>query len=173
MTLREARFCPYCGQNLRREPIQGRTVPEAELLPACADCAYIHSDAPSPIAGAVIVRDREVLLARAHGSPQFALVTGIPHPYERIEDAAVREAAEEVGFDVRVKHVLGTYSCEPVGQNQVLVACLATIVGGEFRLQQEELADARWFPLDALPDWPPTWPLNAVFDDYRAFASAK
>ncbi len=119
------------------------------------------------------MRSEEVLLARAHGHSEFALVTGFPEPYERIEDAAVREVAEEVGFDVRVEHVLGTYSCEPVGQNQVLVACVATVPGGELRLQEEELADARWFPLDALPEWPAAWPLHAVFDDYRAFASAR
>ena len=172
MTPPEARFCPYCGQKLRREPIEGRAVPASELKPACAGCGYIHHDAPTPIAGAVIVRDGEVLLARPHHSPEFALVTGFPEPYERIEDAAVREAQEEVGFDIRIERVLGTYSCEPVGQNQVLVACLATSVGGDFHIQEEELAEGRWFPLDGLPDWPATWPLHDVFEAYRSFAES-
>ena len=109
-----------------------------------------------------------MLLARAHGSSEFVLVTGFPEPYEGIEDAVGREVAEEVGLEVRVERLLGGYSCEPVGQNQVLSACLAGLLGSDLRLQEEELAEARWFLLDALSNWPPSWPLHEVFEAYGA-----
>ena len=167
MPLDEARYCPYCGEELRREAVDGRALPEQALKPACPGCGYVHLDAPTPVAAALIERDGEVLLVRPHGAPEFALVGGFPEPYESIEAAAVREVREETGLEVRVERILGSYSCAPMGRNLVLVVCMARIVGGSFRLQEEELAEGRWFPLDALPDWPEEWPLGAAFEDYR------
>ncbi|MCY4392023.1 MAG: NUDIX domain-containing protein [Chloroflexi bacterium] len=115
----------------------------------------------------IIEREGTVLLARPHHSPDFALVAGFVEPYETIEAAAVREVREETGLEVRIEGILGSYSCEPMGRNLVLVVCVATIVGGEFRLQEEELAEAQWFPLEQLPDWPEGTPLPGVFEDYR------
>ena len=108
-----------------------------------------------------------MLLVRPHSSRDFALVAGFPERYESIEAAAVREVKEETGLDVRIERVLGTYSCEPVGRNLVLVVCVATLEGGSFTLQAEELAEGRWFPLEDLPDWPEAAPLPDVFRDYR------
>ena len=165
--LPEARYCPYCGEQLRREAVGGLNVPAEELKPACPGCGYVHLDAPTPVAAALIERAGEVLLVRPHDAAQFALVAGYPEPFETIEAAAVREAREETGFEIRVERILGTYSIDPMGRNLVLVVCVASVVGGSFRLQEEELAEGRWFPLDSLPDWPGEWPLGAVFEDHR------
>ena len=53
-----------------------------------------------------------------------------------------------------------------MGRNLVLVVCVASVVGGEFRLQAEELAEGGWFPLGDLPVWREDWPLLEVFEDY-------
>ena len=71
-----------------------------------------------------------------------------------------------MGLEVEVERLLGTYSCRPIGKNMVFIVCLARVTGGELRLS-EELADARWYPLDALPDWPPEWPVARAFADLR------
>ena len=165
----EARYCPYCGEGLRREATDAasRHLPEEALKPGCPACNYVHLDAPTPVASVIIEREGTVLLARPHHSPDFALVAGFVEPYETIEAAAVREVREETGLEVRIERILGSYSCEPMGRNLVLVVCVATIVGGEFRLQEEELAEAQWFPLERLPDWPEETPLPGVFEDYR------
>ena len=110
VTLRRARFCPYCGRRLKREALGGRVVPAPELKPACAECGYVHLDAPAPVAGIIVWRGDEVLLARPHGWSEFALVTGFLEPYETIEAAAVRELREENGLGVAAVGVLGTYS---------------------------------------------------------------
>lgn len=166
MTLPEGRYCPYCGKGLRRAPVDGLDLPEEALKPACPDCGYVHLDAPTPVAAAIVERGGEVLLVRPHGAEAFALVAGYPEPYETIEEAAAREVREETGLEVQVERILGSYSCEPMGQNLVSVVCVARVAGGEYRLQEEELAEGRWFPLDGLPAWPEEWPLAEVFADY-------
>lgn len=167
MTLSEGRYCPYCGKGLRRAPVGGLDLPEEVLKPACPDCGYVHLDAPTPVAAAIVEREGEVLLVRPHGAETFALVAGYPEAYETIEEAAAREVREETGLEVQVERILGSYSINPLGRNLVLVVCVARVVGGTFRLQAEELAEGRWFPLAGLPVWPEGWPLLEVFDDYR------
>lgn len=157
--LPEAHFCPYCGEALER--------PAAPLVPFCTACRYEHLDAPTPVAAVIIERNGKVLLARPHDADEFALVAGYPEPFESIEEAAVREAKEETGLDIQIERMLGTYSCEPMGRNLVLVVCAASVTGGSLRLQTEELAEAEWFPLDQLPDWPTTSPLHEVFTYYK------
>ncbi len=166
MALPEARYCPYCGKVLRREPTDGRNLPEEALKPACRNCGYVHLDAPTPVAAAIVQRGDEVLLVRPHGAEAFALVGGYPEPYETIEEAAAREVKEETGLEVQVESILGSYSIDPMGRNLVLVVCVARVVGGDYRLQEEELEEGRWFPLDGLPAWPDDWPLRDVFIDH-------
>ena len=119
------------------------------------------------MAAALIEQDGRVLLVRPHNADDLALVAGYPEPFESIEAAAVREAKEETGLDIRIERILGTYSCEPMGRNLVLVVCVASVVGGTFQLQTEELAEAAWVPLDRLPDWPDESPLSEVFTHYN------
>ncbi len=60
---------------------------------------------------ALRVRDR-VLLLREEEEPyrgQWVLPQGYPRPGERLEDAAIREVAEELGLDVEVEGLLGVY----------------------------------------------------------------
>ena len=167
MPLREGRYCPYCGEPLRREAVEGGDLPLESLKPGCRACGYIHLDAPTPVAAAIIEREGKVLLVRPHGADHFALVAGYPEAFESIEDATVREVREETGLEVRVERVLGSYSCAPMGRNLVLVVCVAMIEAGKLTLQAEELAEGRWFALDALPEWPQEAPLHEVFRDYR------
>ena len=166
MTLPEGRYCPYCGKGLRRSPVGGLDLPEEVLKPACPDCGYVHLDAPTPVAAAIVERGGEVLLVRPQGAEAFALVAGYPEPHETIEEAAAREVREETGLEVQVERILGSYSIDPLGRNLVLVVCVASVVGGDFRLQAEELAEGRWFPLGDLPVWREDWPLLEVFEDY-------
>jgi 8-oxo-dGTP diphosphatase len=62
-------------------------------------------------AGAVLVEGRVLLLREADDPYRglWVLPQGYPRPGERLEDASVREVAEEVGLDVHVEGLLGVY----------------------------------------------------------------
>jgi NADH pyrophosphatase NudC (nudix superfamily) len=159
------RYCLHCGAALEERPIDG--LPR----PACPACHYVHFDNPVAVAGVIVRRGDEVLLVRQPGFPLFALVAGYLEAFESAEEAAVREVKEETGLDVTVERVLGSYSCRPIGKNMVFIVCVAHVTGGELALS-DELVDARWFTLDALPDWQPDLPVAQALADLRRLEQA-
>lgn len=100
---------------------------------------------------------REVLLIERHNEPyagSWALPGGYVEELEPLEDAARRELVEETGVSVGPMTQLmtaGDPGRDPRGWtvSVVYVAWLdpatAQVVAGD------DAADARWFPLDALP----------------------
>jgi NAD+ diphosphatase len=163
----EPRFCLHCGASLAERLVDG------EPRAACTVCAYVHFDNPVAVAGVIVRRGAEVLLVRpADWSGPHVLVSGFLEAYESAEEAAVREVKEETGLDVAIERVLGSYSCRPIGKNMVFIVCVARLLGGEPRLS-EELAEARWFMPDALPEWPADWPVARAFADLRLLSRGR
>jgi 8-oxo-dGTP pyrophosphatase MutT (NUDIX family)/diadenosine tetraphosphate (Ap4A) HIT family hydrolase len=129
------------------------------------------TDAPVPpmaAVGAVVRRGDEVLLARHrhHADKRYVLIAGYVQPGESFEEAAQREVAEETGYEVAVERLLGSYPWRTLDLPVVFVACEARVIGGSLRLDGE-LEDARWFHLDALPEWPPEFPVARIFATLR------
>lgn len=74
---------------------------------------------------------------------------------ETVEQAARREALEEIGVEVEIERTIGhTDQILPhSGLHWHLVAFLAHIVGGEPRIcEPAKFDDLRWFPLADLPE---------------------
>jgi 8-oxo-dGTP diphosphatase len=67
---------------------------------------------PSPTVDVVILLpgDRVVLVERRNPPPGWAIPGGFVDVGETVEAAAVREAKEETGLDVRLEALLGVYS---------------------------------------------------------------
>jgi NAD+ diphosphatase len=154
----QPRFCLHCAAPLAQREVDG----EPRL--ACTACTWVHFDNPVAVAGVIVRRGDEVLLARPRRGTHHVLVSGFLEAYESVEDAAVREVQEETGLQVSIERVLGSYSCRPIGKNMVFIVCVARVLDGELRVA-DELEDARWFTLDALPDWPSEWPVARAFAD--------
>jgi NAD+ diphosphatase len=110
------------------------------------------------IAPAMIVaveRGPEILLARSpHFPPNiYSVLAGFVDPGESAEEAVHREVFEEVG--VRVTNVRYFGSQPWPFPNSLMLGFQADYLGGELALEADEIEDAAFFHVDALP---PTFP---------------
>ncbi|HVN86998.1 MAG TPA: NUDIX hydrolase [Candidatus Binatia bacterium] len=126
-TLAVARYCLRCGGKLTTRRLK---VIEPERL-VCPVCAYVHYPDPK-VAACVICRVGEkVVLLRRGIEPSYGLWMfpgGFLDRGERLEDAAVREAWEEINVQVRVERLLNVYSY--AGHPVVVVVYVGDIVHG-------------------------------------------
>ena len=98
----------------------------------------------------ILVRGGEVLLVRTTYHRTWSLPGGGVQRGETLEQAARREAAEEVGATLGELKLLGVYSSFREGKSDHVT--VFTCEDGEATLRGDhEIEAARWFPLDALP----------------------
>jgi ADP-ribose pyrophosphatase YjhB (NUDIX family) len=108
---------------------------------------------------ALVVRDGHALLIRHRsGRMPWSLPGGGAERYERLAEAAEREAREETGADVRADYLLGVYDRFGGGVTNYIAVFICSPVGASARTGAEpqpprslEIAEARFFPLAAPP----------------------
>ena len=101
----------------------------------------------------VVLNNRnEVLLVLREDARVWALPAGHVEPGETYEQAAVREAREETGYEIALDRLVGTYWRPqfPHGGNTQCVYA-GYVTGGDPSLHDWESLQVKWFPLDALP----------------------
>ena len=143
---RSHQFCGRCGT-----PTRNRAQERAKECPACGHVVFPRV---SPAMMVLVTRGRQLLLARANRFPRamYSALAGFVEPGESIEDCIHREVREEVGIDVDGLRYFASQSW--AFPHSLMVAYTAEHAGGEVRLCDEEIADAQWFALDALPALP-------------------
>ncbi|WP_405908801.1 MULTISPECIES: NUDIX hydrolase [unclassified Streptomyces] len=110
------------------------------------------------VALAVVVDARRVLLARravAEGSLAWVFPGGKAEPGETAEDAAVREAREEVGVVVEAARVLGERIHPDTDRRVVYVAC-RLVSGTAAPISAREVSEAVWAGSGMLGELIPT-----------------
>jgi NAD+ diphosphatase len=144
---RTHRFCGHCGAANERAP--------RELARTCPRCGTTTYPRISPAVIMAVRRGEEVLLARRAGSSGswWSVLAGFVDPGESLEQAVVREVEEEVGIAVGDVRYVGSQPWP--FPSQLMVGFTARYESGELRVDEEELAEAGWFPPDALPSIPP------------------
>lgn len=104
------RFCPVCGQALVSKLLKPG---DPERL-VCTDCGYVLYLDPKVAVGTIISmpNDEIVLVRRAidPGYGRWVFPGGYVDRGEVVSDAAIREAREEAGLDIRLDGLVSIYS---------------------------------------------------------------
>ena len=126
------RFCPRCGGALERRLLKADRARAARLRGAARFVFYLD---PKIAVGTIIrtAGDRLVLVRRAiePGYGKWVFPGGYVDRGEPLTTAAIREAREECGLDVRLDGLVNIYSY--AGRAPVIVVYAATAVGGTLR----------------------------------------
>lgn len=142
------RFCPVCGG-----PLESRLLKpgDPERL-VCATCGFVFYQDPKVAVGTIIsAGDGRLVLVRRSIDPDYGkwvFPGGYVDRGEDIRVAAVREAREECGLDVRLDGLVNIYSY--VGRPTIIVVYAATVGGGTLR-PDEECLEAALFQPSAIP----------------------
>jgi ADP-ribose pyrophosphatase YjhB (NUDIX family) len=144
------RFCPVCGAAL--EPRVLKATEPKRLVCTNASCGFVFYLDPKIAVGTVIrIDDGRIILVRRAIEPgygKWVFPGGYVDRGEEITLAAIREAREESGLDVRIDRLINIYSY--AGRAPIVVVYAATCIGGELAVDDEGLEASAF----AAPDIP-------------------
>src|SRR5512137_2454113 len=108
---------------------------------------------PSPTVDVVILLpgDRVVLIERGNPPPGWAIPGGFVDEGETVEAAAVREAREETGLEVRLEELLYVYSDPRRDPRKYTLSAVFLGRASGVPSGGDDAAQARAFAWDALP----------------------
>lgn len=144
------RFCPCCGGPLRTEVLK----PGDPARLVCGACGFVFYLDPKVAVGTIIQPaeggDAVVLVRRAiePGYGLWVFPGGYVDRGEPVPEAAVREAREECGLEIRLDALVNVYSY--AGRTSIIIVFAATWMRGTL-LHDEESLEARVFPKDDIP----------------------
>ena len=142
------RFCPVCGGALESRSL--RDGDPARLV--CTACGFVFYLDPKLAVGTIITdeQNRVVLVKRAiePGYGKWVFPGGYVDRGEEVRAAAVREAREETGLEVRLERLINVYSY--AGRVPFIVVYSATMMGGCLGCDDEGL-EAVFFDPETIP----------------------
>jgi len=143
---RTHQFCGRCGTPMQHH--------RHERSKECASCGLVAYPRIAPAVMCLVKRGPEILLAR---SPRFApgvysALAGFVEPGETLEQCLAREVLEETGISIAGPRY---FASQPWPfPHSLMIAFVADYAGGEITPAPDEIEDAQWFALDALPKLP-------------------
>jgi len=143
---RTHRYCGACASPT--------TVKTTERSRECPSCGIVYYPRLAPVVMCLVRRDRSILLARSPRFPQstYSALAGFVEPGETLEQCVAREVMEEVS--IKVKN-LRYFASQPWPfPHSMMIAFHADYADGEIAVDGVEIAEARWFSIDALPSLP-------------------
>lgn len=143
---RNSQFCGRCSSPTRSDTLERAKV--------CFQCGFKSYPRISPATITAVKWNKQILLARAKRFPAelYSVIAGFVEPGETLEECVKREIMEETGIDVKnVRH----FGSQPWPfPDSLMIAFTADYKGGEIRIDKNEIMDAGWFSVDALPRIP-------------------
>jgi len=144
------KFCPVCGSAL--EPRVLKITEPKRLVCTNLACGFVFYLDPKIAVGTIIRGPRQgiILVKRAiePGYGKWVFPGGYVDRGEEITLAALREAREEAGLDVRLDRLVNIYSY--AGSAPMIIVYAATMISGEMAVDDES-SEIREFSVDELP----------------------
>jgi ADP-ribose pyrophosphatase YjhB (NUDIX family) len=144
----DARFWPRCGGRLASRP--------PTVCPLCSYTMFVNA---RPTANVIVLDGAEFLSLRRAIEPRagrWELPGGFCDGWEHPADAAVREAREELGVEVKLGALVGSYVGSYEFQGETLPVLdsfyLADAGGAQIVVNPAEATEMSWF---SLADPPP------------------
>lgn len=138
------RFCPRCGGPLTTKCVK----PGDPDRLCCDDCGFVFYLDPKLAAGVVATVEGKLILLRRAIEPAYGAWVfpgGFVDRGEHPEEAAVREAREEAGVEVRLDGLLGIYS-HPPGSPVIIVVYHGVVTAGIPQALDESLEVGLYSP---------------------------
>jgi NAD+ diphosphatase len=139
-------FCSRCGK-----PAGTRNEEGAQI---CRHCGYLSYPRISPAVIVAVFRENRILLGHNNRFPQkrYSVIAGYVEMGETLEECVKREIWEEVRIKVQNIRYFGSQPWP--FSSSLMIAFTAEYAGGDISVDNTEIADAKWFAPDALPDIP-------------------
>jgi len=152
------KYCSRCGT--------GFTTESTEPLKKCPSCGFTAYPRITPAVIILIRKGETILLAHNRRFPAnlYSCVAGFVEAGESLEDAAKREIMEETGIQVGGLNYFGSQPWP--FPNSLMVAFLADWTGGEIKLEDDDISDAKWFSRDNLPELPMKGSISRMMIDW-------
>ena len=163
-SLEDVRFCPRCGKEA--------TVRFPRSL-TCANCGYGAFYNPKPVACAIPSNDAgEIILLRRGFEPQrgqWSMPGGFVDLGESVEQAAIREAQEELNLEIELTNLVGVYSRST---DRIVVVVYAARTEGTPTRTEEALEVQAFQPTNIPWDQLAFWSDGRALRDYLRLAEA-
>ena len=154
-------YCGRCGAPTERH--------DRESARHCPNCRAYYFPRLNPAVIVLIERGDRMLLVRSPHFPpgMYSAIAGFVEPGESLEETVAREVREEVGLEIDELRYIGSQQWP--FPSSLMLGFTARYAGGELRLDDPEVVDARWFGADDLPVLPPPISIaRSMIEDFLA-----
>lgn len=143
---KNTRFCGCCGGPLIDD--------KYETARYCQLCGNVIFPRISPAVIMLVHKGEKVLLARhsQRNTDVYTCLAGFIEHGETVEEAAAREAMEEVG--IKITNIRYESSQHWPYPDQLMIALHADWQSGDINCDPDEIDDAQWFDVKNLPNTP-------------------